>query len=362
MTDDRLANAPCAREDRSIRKVSIALATYNGAPFLEQQLRTISEQTHPPHELVVCDDCSSDDTMPLLQEFADKAHFRVRLFRNSSQLGYARNFRRAASLCEGDLIAFADQDDFWDEEKIARMNICFDDPQVMLAFHNARIVDIDRIGNSQLYSGALECERLSASPFSPWHHSYGMTQVFRSDLRRFDEFWNLSLNDVADPLDIMSHDQWYFFLASLIGKVLFVDSVLVDYRQHASNSVGANPRNTRFAQKILGRLEHYGRQDQRGAEAALARATIARAIALDHPSLKERACWIASKYEGLATKLERRAAAYMEHSLADRMQAMIRSVSNGDYGDWPWGFKKASIVRDLLFGVFLGRAYEQKWS
>ena len=64
----------------------------------------------------------------------------------------------------------------------------------------------------------------------------------------------------------------------------------------------------------------------------------------------------------IACTLMMLAAAYMEHSLADRMQALIRSVSNGDYGDWPWGFKKASIVRDLLFGVFLGRAYEQKWS
>lgn len=362
MTDDRLANVPCADKARSSRKVSIALATYNGAPFLEQQLRTISEQTHPPHELVVCDDCSSDDTMILLRNFAEKAHFPVRIFKNSAQLGYARNFRRASSLCEGDLIAFSDQDDFWDEQKIARMSICFDDPQVMLAYHNARIVDIDRNGNGRLYRGEIESAKLNVSPLSPWHHSYGMTQVFRSGLRRFDKFWDLSINDVADPLDIMSHDQWYFFLASLTGKVSFIDSVQVDYRQHASNSVGASPRKARFAHRIFGRLEHYGRQDQRSAAAALARAAVARAIAQDHPSLRKRAFSIGSKYESLAMKLERRAATYMAHSLANRMRSLMRSFSHKDYDEWPWGFKKASLVRDLLYGVLQGRDHEQKWN
>lgn len=102
-------------------KVSIAMATYNGAAYLQAQLDSFVRQTRLPDELVVCDDGSSDATLDLLRAFQQQAGFAVAIHSNPATLGYVRNFERALSLCTGDLIFLSDQDDAWFEGKIAAM-------------------------------------------------------------------------------------------------------------------------------------------------------------------------------------------------------------------------------------------------
>lgn len=99
-------------------KMSIAMATYNGARYLREQLDSFAAQTRLPDELVVCDDGSSDDTLNILEEFARTAPFQVRIFRNDVNLGYAQNFARALERCVGDLVFLSDHDNVWFEDKI----------------------------------------------------------------------------------------------------------------------------------------------------------------------------------------------------------------------------------------------------
>lgn len=340
--------------------VSIAMTTYNGASFLSEQLETFAQQTRLPCELVVCDDQSSDKTVEILENFAKSAQFPVHIHRNPERLGYARNFRRAAGFCSGELIAFSDQDDWWHPDKLARMIRAFDDPEVLLAYHNARIVDEHRAGTSLLNDSGVEEAHLRVEPLSPWHHSYGMAQVFRASLRRFDHLWDLAKNDVTDPVDIMSHDQWYMFLALACGEVRFVDEALTDYRQHGGNSVGANPGGRGLGSRLLQRLEHYGRQDQRRAESATARAEVLRGMSAEDATIKERLLGAAKAYERLADKLERRYRSYAGGGVAARLLQISDAVRRGDYREWPWGFDRLSIIRDLWSGVLLGRVAEPK--
>ncbi|MGI4744834.1 MAG: glycosyltransferase, partial [Janthinobacterium lividum] len=86
--------------------ISIAMATYNGARYLRQQLDSLARQTYLPAELVVTDDMSTDGTEAVVMEFAATAPFPVRFFRNEQRLGYRHNFTRAVSYCTSDLIAF----------------------------------------------------------------------------------------------------------------------------------------------------------------------------------------------------------------------------------------------------------------
>ena len=97
---------------------SIALATYNGEKFLQRQLDTLAAQTRLPDEMAVCDDGSTDGTLEILRQFAETAPFPVRIFQNLKNLGPGRNFRKAFSLCEGDVTFFCDQDDVWFPEKL----------------------------------------------------------------------------------------------------------------------------------------------------------------------------------------------------------------------------------------------------
>ena len=122
-------------------RISVALAAYNGARYLEPQLESLARQIRPPWEVVAFDDGSSDGTAALLARFADRAPFPVRLRRNRRRRGYRANFVQAAAACGGDLIAFCDQDDVWEPDKLARMAEPFADPEVQLAYHDATLID-----------------------------------------------------------------------------------------------------------------------------------------------------------------------------------------------------------------------------
>jgi glycosyltransferase involved in cell wall biosynthesis len=89
--------------------ISIAMAAYNGQRFLEEQLRTLSEQVRLPDEVVICDDASTDRTPEILAHFARLTPFPVRLIINDQRLGWRQNFLKSASLCTFDYIALYDQ-------------------------------------------------------------------------------------------------------------------------------------------------------------------------------------------------------------------------------------------------------------
>jgi len=120
----------------SNRSISVAMATFNGARYLGEQLTSLSSQTVKPLELVVCDDGSTDETAAILQSFSALAPFTVRVFKNAERLGYQQNFIKAASLCKGSLIAFCDQDDIWNDDKLDVVTKYFRQSDDLLVAHD----------------------------------------------------------------------------------------------------------------------------------------------------------------------------------------------------------------------------------
>ncbi len=98
--------------------VSIAMTTYNGEKYLSAQLDSILNQTYKNLEIIICDDCSTDDTRQILTNYSKKDS-RIKLFFNDKNLGYSKNFQKAISLCTGNFISLSDQDDIWIPEKIS---------------------------------------------------------------------------------------------------------------------------------------------------------------------------------------------------------------------------------------------------
>ena len=91
--------------------VSVALCTYNGERFLQEQLDSIAMQTWTPDEVVVGDDGSSDSTLEILERWKQSVPFSVRIERNERNLGFAKNFESTLSRCTGDVVFLCDQDD-----------------------------------------------------------------------------------------------------------------------------------------------------------------------------------------------------------------------------------------------------------
>jgi glycosyltransferase involved in cell wall biosynthesis len=127
--------------------LSIALCTYNGARYLPTQLESLLLQTRPADEIIISDDCSTDETWVLLEAFKANYPGAVRLLKNDTNLGYGENFKQAILQCSGQYIFPCDQDDSWYPHKIETFLKSWEkQPTAMGWFCNA---DITNPGESQ---------------------------------------------------------------------------------------------------------------------------------------------------------------------------------------------------------------------
>lgn len=216
--------------------VSVAMATYNGARFLRPQLHSLARQSRRLHELVVCDDQSSDDTIAVLEEFARGAPFPVRIHRNPERLHFGGNFLKAAGLCEGDLVAFCDQDDVWHPDKVEKSVEALSRTDVVLCSHDATEIDEqgEVIGH---HSHSIQGDLIEGHDLGPWTVFFGFTCTFRRSLLDLIPAAERPI-DIIDPTRQMSHDRWVCFLASLTGRIAYLHQSLADYRQHGDNASG----------------------------------------------------------------------------------------------------------------------------
>ena len=123
-------------------KVSVAMCTYNGEKYIEEQLNSILHQTKKIDEIIICDDGSKDKTLEICNKILESSNVEYILKLNKNNLGFAKNFYQAIKLCSGDIIFFCDQDDIWKENKVDLMCQVFDnDPDTLLVFSNAYITN-----------------------------------------------------------------------------------------------------------------------------------------------------------------------------------------------------------------------------
>jgi glycosyltransferase involved in cell wall biosynthesis len=328
--------------------VSIAMATFNGAQYLRRQLNSLAAQSYAPGELVIVDDGSNDETLSIVAAFAKEAPFPVRVYRNEARLGYRGNFMRAANLCGSDLIAFCDQDDYWHPNKIKACVERFNEPDVLLVYHNADVVTVD---GKQI--GRLD-EFPVGQPFSsgPMSFSLGFTQVFRRSMLRFSNLWMMSLDHLV-PGEPLAHDQWFFFLASVFGKISYLSEPLVAYVQHEDNTSGPI-NNVDTLRKIESVLLKHGYQYSLNSKSLERRAAILDSACVDLDGIwRECAQIAANNYRKLSEVYAKRSTIYMSPKFGDRLMAFRSLLAMGSY-DGVWRLSRKSLVKDICLGVPIG--------
>lgn len=226
------------RSDSAGTRVSVALCTFNGARFLREQLSSLAGQSRAVDEIVICDDGSTDATPELLREFARGPGNAVRWEINKSRLGVTRNFEKAISLCTGDIIFLADQDDRWHLQKVEKLLKRFQDKSVGLTFSNGRV------GNSELSPAGYRLWD------SVWFDSNEQQRVANGDalpvLLRHAVAVGATVAFRASYLPLVlpipdfphSHDIWIALLIACVARLDPLNEDLIQYRLHASNVVG----------------------------------------------------------------------------------------------------------------------------
>ena len=200
--------------------VSIALCTYNGAAYLHEQLDTLVNQTYQNIEILAADDCSTDDTYAILENYAFR-YPQIKIYKNIKNLGFIGNFERAVKLCKGELIALCDQDDIWDLKKIElQVNALKDN---IFIYHDSEFIRQD--GNTMNIK--------MSDLMNLYHGDRPEAFLFFNCVSGHTILMKRELLDEALPLkEGYFHDWWLAYVATNIGKIDFIPQCLVKYRQH----------------------------------------------------------------------------------------------------------------------------------
>jgi len=227
-------------------KLSVAMCTYNGARYLREQLESIAAQTRLPDELVVCDDRSIDDTPKMIEAFAATVPFPVRLYINDATLKPVRNFAKAISLCEGEIIALADQDDVWREDKLARLASEFGArAEAGLIFSDAEMIDEHSrpLGYRAWQAAWVE---FSEAEQQVVNEGRGFEMLLRRNVvtgaaMAFRSKFRDLILPIPDDYDVMLHDYWIALLLATVSDLFCVSEPLIKYRRHQQQHTGLPP-------------------------------------------------------------------------------------------------------------------------
>lgn len=224
--------------------VSIAMATYNGEKYIKEQIDSILNQTIQDFELVICDDCSTDGTIRILQEYAENDK-RFHIYQNEENLGFKKNFEKAITLCQGEYIALSDQDDIWMPNHLELLKTAIKDKA--LACGNADLIDKD--GNS-MGTTFWEQEAFDSIPSSNLDKAMSII-LFRSPYQGAAMMVRRKLLEFALPIPHVYtyHDSWFALFACFCGGIACVEEPILKYRRIENSVTGLrNSKRSRYYQ------------------------------------------------------------------------------------------------------------------
>jgi glycosyltransferase involved in cell wall biosynthesis len=204
--------------------VSVAMAVYNGLPYLREQMASVLRELRLEDELVVVDDRSTDGSLAWLQGLDDP---RLVLLPNDQNLGVRRSFERALGACTGEVVLLCDQDDVWLTGKRDALALPFaQDPNCTAAISDAQVID----GLGAILSPSFMAGR-GGFRGGWWSTLFknrylGCCMAIRRDV--------IALGLPIPPRAPM-HDMWFGMLAVSCGRVHYVPQPYVQYRRHDRN-------------------------------------------------------------------------------------------------------------------------------
>jgi len=222
-------------------KLSICMATHNGARFLKEQMDSILNQLKADDELIISDDNSFDDTIEIIQACQDN---RIKFLRSKKFNNPAKNFEHALASCKKDIIFLADQDDVWHLNKIKVMTEAL--RECDLAVSDCRIVD--------------EHLKTIAPSFFELNKSKNglLNNLLKSSFVGCCMAFHRHVLDKAIPFpnEVTMHDQWIGLIAQKYFNVKFIPQALVDHRRHSKNysTTGGRSKNS-LGKKVISRVK-----------------------------------------------------------------------------------------------------------
>ncbi|MBU2575068.1 MAG: glycosyltransferase family 2 protein [Elusimicrobia bacterium] len=224
-----------------MKKVEILLATYNTEKYIHALLESLLAQTFTDWRLLIHDDGSSDKTLEILREYRSNYPEKIFLLEDNIRLGGSlKNFSHLAEYSKSNYVMFCDQDDVWLPDKIA---LTFEGMMAAERAYGGKTpllihTDLRVVGDSLKTLGDSFWKYQNLNPEISRRFSRLLVQ---NVVTGCTVMVNRPLLELALPIPegAVMHDWWLALVASAFGKIEYISSPTVLYRQHKYNSVGA---------------------------------------------------------------------------------------------------------------------------
>lgn len=234
-------------------KISVAMCTYNGDKYLNNQIESIINQSTKVDEIVICDDGSTDKTIEITEKYQNSFPNLIKLYRNETTLKSVKNFEKSINLCSGDIIFLSDQDDIWLENKVETIVNFFDNnPKIDCVATNGYLINDENnlLDLFPIWDIFIELEKRNIkydyfkSIILAGNFATGATIAFRK-----------KIIPSIFPFPIIKdfhHDEWIALILSEQDKFSFINDKLIKYRLHENQQVGGvSYKNTSKQIKLL---------------------------------------------------------------------------------------------------------------
>jgi glycosyltransferase involved in cell wall biosynthesis len=214
-----------SRQDGSVT-ISVLVVTYNHEQFVRQALdSTLAQRLPQPFEILVSEDCSTDGTRAIVQEYAERYPQLIRLLLSEQNLHsnevVARGFRAA----RGQYVALLDGDDYWTSDDKLRAQVAFLEarPEFTICFHNVQVVDEHSETTGRLWN----------APGQP--EVSGLHELLRGNFIASTSvmYRRAAIAEIPAWYDRFSITDWpLHVIYALEGRIGYLDRTLGAYRLH----------------------------------------------------------------------------------------------------------------------------------
>ncbi|MBZ1517444.1 glycosyltransferase, partial [Leuconostoc mesenteroides] len=202
------------------------MATYNGEKYILEQLDSLRDQTYVPDEVIICDDCSTDNTLALLKKYIKNNNMKNwKVEQNINNIGWKKTFWNLLQQAKNEFIFLSDQDDIWDSNKLMFMR------DWMLKYINIDLLASDYspfYSNGNKLSSKVSFQKAKIKKLQFQDNFLKVTRpgcsfVIRKKLvTESNDLWTQN----------QPHDFTLWNAALLSGKAYLVDQSLISWRIH----------------------------------------------------------------------------------------------------------------------------------
>ncbi len=215
-------------------KVSVLMLVYNHDAFIRQALDSILiQEVNFDYEIVVGDDCSTDNSLSILKEYAVKYPNKLKIISHTSNVGIYQNLLAVFQSCKGQYIAMLEGDDFWTSSTKLQQQIDFLDknPDFSICFH--RVSVFNNQNSKLIYNFPKKNYKLISTVDDLLKHNFIQTcsVVYRNGLIKTIPEWFSSLKLADWPLHILHAEH---------GKIGYINQIMGAYRVHGKGVWSGN--------------------------------------------------------------------------------------------------------------------------